>query len=67
MPLQFNFAYSVSKEHPYVTEGFTAEEAFNILRRTAAADPERIFHIKEEGAIVRCPKTGNTYWIKLQE
>jgi hypothetical protein len=66
-PLHFNFAYSVSKEHPYVTEGFSQAEAFDALRKAGATEPIKMFNMGDEGMLYRDKETGNTYWITLQE
>jgi hypothetical protein len=67
MSRTYNFAYTVSKEHPYITDGFSAAEAFEALRRAAAEKPLEVFNMAESGMLYKDQTSKNSYWIRMQE
>jgi hypothetical protein len=70
MSTTYNFAYSITKNHPYATEGFSPEEAFEALRRAGATMPVAMFNMGESGIVYKESAGkygGNSYWINLQE
>lgn len=67
-PPTYKFNYSVAKQHPYVTEGFTHEEAFDALRNACATKPNEMFNMDgDHGYLFRHPSNGNVYHITLQD
>lgn len=69
-PLQFKFAYTITKERTSPTGGFCAEEAFEILVRAMASNMPRVFNLTEDGYLftpLEGKHKGNTYYITLQD
>jgi hypothetical protein len=66
--MTYKFAYQVTKQHPYATDGDPEEQGFMALVREMASNPTKMYNLKDDECVYHtCPKTGNQFKITLQE